>query len=237
LAPALAACGADLRIQRNSKESWNEYWLYIPTLYAPPRRGVASDTVLAPGDILVCASISTVPLRPVSVYEEIRQKSAFDWALVSCVAGLGQANYSNGKIVGGYFPSIWLGGVAPTPWRATAAEAVWEGVFEDGDRATKRIDAIAEAAVTGATPLPEQRLRRTRPGRAEDPLRPSPHEGSVLPAAAGGRRAERGPHRDLVVRTDVRRARRRRVVGAPHGLRRSRPSLLRASARTLTPEF
>ncbi len=112
----------------------------LRSLFARPTRGVAADLVLPPG-----AVIWRVFLRGggISAYEEVRQKAAFDWALVSVCVQL----YFDSNIGGA---AIWLGSVAPTPWHAEAAEKTLVGK----PLTDETIAAAADAAVLGATPLP-----------------------------------------------------------------------------------
>jgi xanthine dehydrogenase YagS FAD-binding subunit len=112
-------------------------------LGSPPEERRRSDTTLRPGDVIDCIDIPVVPGRR-SVYEEVRQKAAFDWALVSCCVRL---DMDGDKVQDA---GVWLGSVAPTPWHAEAAEKALVGK----SLTDETIAAAAEAAVAGATPLP-----------------------------------------------------------------------------------
>jgi xanthine dehydrogenase YagS FAD-binding subunit len=142
LAPVLAAYGAEVEVRRADGDKPRRR-LTMPQLYAPPERGRASDTTLAPGDVVVSVWIPR-PEGRVAAYEEVRQKAAFDWALASCCVRL---DVAGGKVTNA---GVWLGSVAPTPWRAEAAEKALAGKSLDDDT----IRAAAEASVAGATPLP-----------------------------------------------------------------------------------
>ena len=111
--------------------------------WAPPAKGRASDTALEPGDVVVSVEVPAVAGRRLG-YEEVRQKAAFDWALVSCAVAFtgGEAAVKEAR--------VWLNSVAPTPWRAAAAEKALVGKRFTEDLARK----AGEAAVEGATPLP-----------------------------------------------------------------------------------
>jgi xanthine dehydrogenase YagS FAD-binding subunit len=76
--------------------------------------------------------------------EEIRQKAMFDWALVTAAVRLRREGIGVGEA------SVWLGAVAPTPYRATRAEEVLAGRPFTLERAAE----AGAAAATGATPLP-----------------------------------------------------------------------------------
>ncbi len=147
LAPALGTAEAVLHVvgADGSRE------IAFADLWAQPVKGRASDTVLAPTDV-----ISHVVLAPRDAaagwrvaHEEIRQKAAFDWPLVSCAVALRAAQ---GKVAQA---SVWLGAVAPTPVRSTAAEAALTGKPLDEAVAAK----AGEAAVGEATPLDGTRYK------------------------------------------------------------------------------
>jgi xanthine dehydrogenase YagS FAD-binding subunit len=74
---------------------------------------------------------------------EVRQKEALDWPLTAAAVALKM----NGKTVDS--ASIVLGHVAPTPWRASAAEAALKG--KEISEATA--EAAGKAATEGAKPL------------------------------------------------------------------------------------
>ncbi len=146
LAPVL--CAADATIFVANPIGKQSEWRLVD-VYAPPRRGVASDIDLGDGNLIVSVfvprarkSVQSHPVR--AVYEEIRQKAAFDWALVSACVRL---DMDGDKVKDA---GVWLGAVAPTPWHAEAAEKALVGKSLTDDV----IRAAAEAAVTGATPLP-----------------------------------------------------------------------------------
>jgi len=140
LPPVLGALGATV-VVRGAKEREERAFA---DLWRAPAQGVAEDVALAPGDVVVSVVIPPAPPRTEVAYEEVRQKAAFDWALVSCGARITR---DAGKVVEA---SIWLGSVAPTPYRAVLAEQALVGRAPDAEA----IAAAAEAAVAGATPLP-----------------------------------------------------------------------------------
>jgi xanthine dehydrogenase YagS FAD-binding subunit len=138
LAPILCALDAKVAVTGEGPKSKGSPWIAVRELYRPPERGVRSDAVLAPAALVTEVG---VPAGRRSAYEEVRQKAAFDWALVSCCV----ASSPDGSSF-----SIWLGAVAPTPWRAEAAEKALAGK----QLTDETIRAAADAAVVGATPLP-----------------------------------------------------------------------------------
>lgn len=78
-----------------------------------------------------------------SVYEEVRERAAFDWPLVSVAAAL----KSSGGVI--REARVVLGAVAPIPWRSTSAEQALVG--KGLNEATAA--AAAQAAIVGASPL------------------------------------------------------------------------------------
>ncbi len=139
LAPAVGACGGTV-VVRSAK---GERRLALSDLYEPPKNGKPSDTTLAPGDVIVAVEFPAADRPQRSAYVEIRQRQAFDWALVSCAVGFdgGETSVKAAR--------IWLGAVAPYPLEAKAAEKALVGKAFSPESAA----AAADAATTGATPL------------------------------------------------------------------------------------
>lgn len=79
-----------------------------------------------------------------NIYQKVKQKQSFDWPLaeVAIAVRMGGSLVSSARIV--------LGGVAPIPWRAKAAEAALLKVSR-ADAASLR--PVGQAATEGATPL------------------------------------------------------------------------------------
>lgn len=117
--------------------------LAFEALWAAPAAGRASDLALAPGQVISHVEIPAQGAAGFG-YEEVRVKAAFDWALVSAAVRL---QVEGGKVVSA---RVWLGSVAPVPWRAAAAEALLTGRgLPDAAAAL----AAGQAALQGATPL------------------------------------------------------------------------------------
>jgi xanthine dehydrogenase YagS FAD-binding subunit len=140
VAPAIGACGGTV-VVRNAK---GERRLALADLYEPPKRGKASDTTLAPDDVIVAVEFAAADRPPRSGFHEVRQRAAFDWALVSCAAGFqgGEQAVKTAR--------VWLGAVAPYPMRSEAAEKALVGKTFSEAAAV----AAGKAAAKGATPLP-----------------------------------------------------------------------------------
>lgn len=140
LAPVFGSLDAVVHVQ-GPKAARN---VAFEDLWRAPERGVATDLSLAPGEW-----ISGVRLPPRDrpqrlAFEEVRQMQAFDWALVACAVRLvlaDDATVSDAR--------IYMGSVAPTPWRAKAAE-----LRLTGEKLTEaRVASAAEEVVRTATPL------------------------------------------------------------------------------------
>jgi xanthine dehydrogenase YagS FAD-binding subunit len=139
LAPVFGAIGAKVVVRGKS----GERRISVAELYRPPVVGQASDTTLAPGDVITSIEISgQTPSR--TAFYEVRQRASYDWALVSCAVA-----FDGGENIVKDGAGIWLGAVAPSPMRAVAAEKALIGKPFTEANAT----AAAEAAVVGATPL------------------------------------------------------------------------------------
>jgi xanthine dehydrogenase YagS FAD-binding subunit len=140
VAPVLGAAGA-MALVLGAK---GERRVPFGELYAPPVNGKASDLSLAPDEVIVRIDVPPIALGAERVgYAEIRQKQAFDWPLVTCAVWFvgGESAVKDAR--------VWLGSVAPSPWRSEAAEKALVGkAFSASLAAT-----AGEAAVTGATPL------------------------------------------------------------------------------------
>jgi xanthine dehydrogenase YagS FAD-binding subunit len=78
-----------------------------------------------------------------SIYDEVRERQAFDWPLVSMAASV--------RMEAGVVKDarVVLGAVAPIPWRSSRAEAALVG--KPLNEAT--LTEVARAAIVGATPL------------------------------------------------------------------------------------
>jgi xanthine dehydrogenase YagS FAD-binding subunit len=139
-AMGLAALGASLVFQssRGTRTVPAEQLFTIPG--GDPRRENARE----PDEILTAISLPAAPgVR--STYASLREKTAFDWPLVSTAVAL--------HVEGGVVRSarIILGAVATVPLRAAAAEQALIGRRLDDATA----EATANAAVAGAQPLSE----------------------------------------------------------------------------------
>ncbi len=138
MAVALAALDAEIEVTDGA----GSRRVAVTDLYRLPGDTPHLETVLAPGE-LVTAVVLPPPDGAASHYRKVRDRASYAFALVSVAAVL---RVEHGRIT---TARVALGGVAPRPWRATAAEALLLG-----QPATDEVFATAAAAeLAGAKPL------------------------------------------------------------------------------------
>jgi xanthine dehydrogenase YagS FAD-binding subunit len=110
--------------------------------FVPPTKDPERENVLAAGEVLTEIRVPSAAGMK-STYTEIRERTAFDWPLVSLAVAL--------RTEGGAIRDarVVLGAVAPIPWRSTRTEQAILG--KPLDEAT--LSAAARAAIVGAAPL------------------------------------------------------------------------------------
>ncbi len=140
LAPALLALDASVElVSRKGMRT-----VKIEKYFTLPSEGdVLRETALEPGEILRSVVIPPQKVWMRSTWLKFKEKSSFDWAL-SAVA---LCAVTDGKTI--REARVALGGVAPVPWRAKAAEAA----LANAPMERKSFEAAAEAALRGAEPL------------------------------------------------------------------------------------
>ena len=142
-APALIACGAQVRIAGPAPGQVSnlplEYFFTTPRIV---REGV---TVLQPGQIVTHVLLPEIREEVASASYEVLQLEGLDWPLASA----GVCVETSGGIV--REARVVLGHVAPTPWVShDAAEALVGKVVDE-----RSAQAAGDAAVLRATPLSE----------------------------------------------------------------------------------
>jgi xanthine dehydrogenase YagS FAD-binding subunit len=121
----------------------------LQDFYVLPEDNPYNETVLGEQEILTEV---IVPLNgKKSHYLKFRERKSIDFALVSVSVA---ANVSDEKVSDIH---IALGGVAPVPWRAAAAEKILEGHELDQDLMEK----AAEAELKNAEPLAQNKFKMT----------------------------------------------------------------------------
>jgi xanthine dehydrogenase YagS FAD-binding subunit len=142
LAPALIACDARVLIVG----PWGRKEIALEELFVLPAKRLDHETVLRPGEIVTEVSVpaaSSVVSGARGRFIKFKEKETMDFALAS-VAALVRLDHGACREA-----RLVLGGVAPIPWRATAAEAVLAGRRLDDAVAI----AAADAALKDASPL------------------------------------------------------------------------------------
>jgi len=137
LAVALSALDAQATITGPK----GERTVKVEELYQVPKKETDSELLIAPGEILTKVTIP--PAKGKSASYEARQKLAQDWPLVLASVNLAMDGDSVSAA------KIMVYGVAPIPWRSTAAEKSIAGKRLSIETAA----AAGEAAAEGAVPL------------------------------------------------------------------------------------
>lgn len=137
-AVALAALGASVAIASPSGQrevSMEDY-------FVGPDVDMMRENILQPGELLTAVTLPRALEGQRSIYLKARERESGDFALVSVAAVL--------TVVDGVVAdaSVVLGGVAPTPYRATGTEEYLRG------RAMGEIDTAEAGAVAIADPRP-----------------------------------------------------------------------------------
>lgn len=139
VAPALVALDATFRTVGPA----GERTLSAAEFFVLPRDDVAHENVLGDDEVLVSADLPPASNGVRSSYHKVMDRETWTHAVASAAVVLDMEEdvCRSARIV--------LGGVAPIPWRARAAEALLAGERVTGELA----DAVGVAAVAGAQPL------------------------------------------------------------------------------------
>jgi xanthine dehydrogenase YagS FAD-binding subunit len=138
LTVALVALGASVRTAR--REGGRR--IALEDLYRRPGTTPEVETALEPGEVITVIEIPSRSAAWRSHYLKLRDRAAFEWALVSVAVGL--------ELAGGRLREVRLalGGVATVPWRLRHVEAALEGERLDPDGVRR----AAAGAVENAQP-------------------------------------------------------------------------------------
>lgn len=117
--------------------------LPLQQFFAGPQRDVQRENILQAGEVLTAVTLPAAPPGWHGTYLKARERTAGDFPLVSVAAGF---QLTDNRI---QHPRVVLGGVAPTPWRSPAAEAVLQGQPATPQTAVQ----AAQAALADAQPL------------------------------------------------------------------------------------
>jgi len=140
MAVALAALDARIVVARAGGEAH----FALDEFYRLPEDTPQRETALEPGDLIVAVEIATMALHRRSSYLKLRDRAAFDFALVAVAACLDFAD--DGTIARS---KVALGGVATVPWRAREAERVLDGADPTASVFRRAADAALADAVSG----------------------------------------------------------------------------------------
>lgn len=140
LAVPLTALDATVHVQgANGPRS-----VQLTRFYLPPGDTPQLENVLEHGELITAVDIPLLPETARSHYLKVRDRASYEFALTSAGVAL---VIDNGRIEQA---RVALGGVGTIPWRARDAEEILRGAPAD----TAAFRAAADAAVTGARPLP-----------------------------------------------------------------------------------
>ena len=137
-AVALTALHASVSIASSA----GERTVPIEDYFVGPDVDLIRENILRPGELLTSVTLPPSPVDQRSIYLKARERESGDFALVSVAAAL---TISDGAVTQA---SVALGGVAPTPYRATGTEEYLRGRLVD------EIDAAEAGAVAVADPRP-----------------------------------------------------------------------------------
>lgn len=138
LAPALMALNARVEIG-SSKGS---RMVPMEKFYMGPGKNMLNETILGPQELVLSVEIPNPAAASKSVYLKLKEREAFDFAVVSVAVSLSLRNslVDQARIV--------FGGLAPFPMRAVKAEAALKG-----KGIKEAIAAVCKAATDGAEPM------------------------------------------------------------------------------------
>jgi len=115
----------------------------IAELHRLPGDDPSRDTTLRHGELITAIDLPALPFAAGSRYRKVRDRASFAFALVSVAAAVDVADGVVRDV------RLALGGVAHTPWRATAAEEALRG----RPATEESFAAAADAELAAATPL------------------------------------------------------------------------------------
>lgn len=142
VAPALIALGASVTFAGPDAPAATVPAAEFFTL--PTEGSILRENILKPNQIVTAIEVPVTARASRSVYIKLREKESFDWALSSVALAL---DTTPAGIVRD--ARIVLGGAAPIPWRAKAAEAALVG----RPLTSHSVEAAAIASTQGAEPM------------------------------------------------------------------------------------
>jgi xanthine dehydrogenase YagS FAD-binding subunit len=139
--PAVALLALDAVVRLRGATGERE--VPLAEFFVPPTDDRRTETVIGEDELIVSLRIPPLPTNAHSTYLKSMERKVWAFALVSVAAviRLEAGCVGHARIV--------LGGVAPIPWRAEAAEQLLFGA----EPTAALIEQAAEAALAGAQPL------------------------------------------------------------------------------------
>lgn len=127
------------RVEITTKKGKRE--VALEEFFISPTRDVHHENILEPGELITAILVPSTDAR--TAYYKQGEKESFDWPIADVAVALSMQGSRCSRA------SIVLGGAAPYPYRAKAAEAKLNNseITEDSAR------AAAESAMANATPL------------------------------------------------------------------------------------
>jgi xanthine dehydrogenase YagS FAD-binding subunit len=138
---AVALAALDARVELTSASGVRE--VAVTDLYRLPGETPQLETVVSRGE-LITAVVLPPPPRGRSRYRKVRDRASYAFAIVSVAAVLGVEESRVTTL------RLCLGGIAPKPWRAAAAETLLVGSEPTDEAFTRAIDL----ELADAKPLP-----------------------------------------------------------------------------------
>ena len=139
MAVALAALDAEVEVAGTG----GSRRVPVTAFYRAPGQTPHLETVLEPGELVTAVVVPPLREGARSGYRKVRDRASYAFALVSVAAVL---HIEDGHIT---TARVALGGVAPRPWRAVAAESLLVGRAPTDDT----FAAAASAELSAAAPL------------------------------------------------------------------------------------
>jgi xanthine dehydrogenase YagS FAD-binding subunit len=143
-APALVALGARVVISGGGAAAGKSREVPLEEFFVLPAQNVRRENILAQDEMITHVLVPPPAAGTKSAYVKERERDSYDWALASAAVVVTPDAAGTVKAA-----RIVLGGVAPVPWRAAAAEKAIVG-----QRLTPAaLDRAARAALAEARPL------------------------------------------------------------------------------------
>jgi xanthine dehydrogenase YagS FAD-binding subunit len=127
------------RVEITTKKGKRE--IALEEFFTSPEHNIRRENILEPGELITSIIVPAGDAR--TAYYKLGEKESFDWPIADVAVALTLQDSRCSKA------SVVLGGAAPYPYRAQAAEAKLNNSEITADSAR----AAAEAAMASATPL------------------------------------------------------------------------------------